>query len=79
MFLFSSLYHSISFLFFAIIVYDHMNNSSELHSQDGLETIQAQLRNALRLCQIQSTKYHDLMEESLGELMDYANTVTQLT
>ena len=56
-----------------------MNGSSELRSQGGLETIQAQLQNTLRLCQKQSIQYHKLMEESLGELMDYANTVTQLT
>ena len=56
-----------------------MEDSSAQQPQEGLGTVQAQLRNILRSCQKQSARYHELMEESLGELIDYSNTVTQLT
>ena len=79
MFLFSSFFILLHFCLFLNILCGNMNASSGLRSQNGLETIQAQLRNSLRLCQKHFTQYHELMEESLGILMDYANTVTRLT
>lgn len=69
----------LAFLFFTQIVCCWMEDSSAQQPQEGLGTVQAQLRNILRSCQKQSARYHELMEESLGELIDYSNTVTQLT
>ena len=45
----------------------------------SIKSFQIQLRNLLRKSSKQYKKYLDLMEESIGTVIDFSNVITQLT
>ena len=45
----------------------------------SIKSYQIQLRNLLRKSSKQYKKYLELMEESIGTVIDFSNVITQLT